>query len=239
MHFGWLDVFNIDIAGLIHLNSAWIFAFIGALFYVPSYYMKTIMPLRFAGIIGNLFFMAYGYFYPSYPALFLHLFILPINTFRLYQMHRLIRQVKAATQGDLSMEWLKPFMTNRKYEHGEVLFRKGEVAEEMFYVLSGSYLIAELGLTIRAGQVLGELALLAPENRRTGTVECTEGGQMLSITYDRVRELYFQNPTFGFYFLRLIGERLLQNVARLEGMVVQMHSEGRPASVSLSDTRNP
>ena len=39
---------------------------------------------------------------------------------------------------------------------------------------------------------------------------------MLTITYDKVGELYFQNPTFGFYFLRLTSERLLQNVKRLE-----------------------
>jgi CRP-like cAMP-binding protein len=31
-----------------------------------------------------------------------------------------------------------------------------------------------------------------------------------------VRELYFQNPQFGFYFLKLTSERLLQNIARLE-----------------------
>jgi CRP-like cAMP-binding protein len=91
----------------------------------------------------------------------------------------------------------------------------------MFYVLSGTYLIPEIGLSVRSGSVLGELGFLAPENRRTQTVECTEDGQMLTITYDKVRELYFQNPTIGFYFLRLTSERLMQNIARLEGTVNQ------------------
>ena len=229
MHFSWSDIFNINVAGLIHLNFASFLAFIGALFYVPSFYMKTIMPLRVAGIVGNFFFLAYGYFYPSYPTLFIYMFILPINTFRLYQMWKLIQRVKVATQGDLSMEWLKPFMTNRKYKKGDVLFRKGDVADEMFYVLSGSYLIVELGLTIKSAQVLGELGFLAPDNRRTGTVECMEDGHMLTITYDKVRELYFQNPTFGFYLLRLSSERLLQNIARLEGVVADLHSTARVA----------
>ena len=40
---------------------------------------------------------------------------------------------------------------------------------------------------------------------------------MLTITYDRLLELYFQNPEFGYYFLRLTTERLMQNIARLEG----------------------
>ena len=46
-------------------------------------------------------------------------------------------------------------------------------------------------------------------------------GVVLTITYDKVQELYFQNPTFGFYFLRLTTERLLQNITRLETMLAQ------------------
>jgi len=40
---------------------------------------------------------------------------------------------------------------------------------------------------------------------------------VLTITYDKLLELYFQNPEFGYYFLRLTTERLMQNIARLEG----------------------
>ena len=86
----------------------------------------------------------------------------------------------------------------------------------MFYVLSGSYLVTEINVTIGPGGLIGELAFLTPENRRTMSVECTEDGDMLTIPYDIVRELYLQNPTFGFYFLRVATERLLQNIARLE-----------------------
>jgi len=31
-----------------------------------------------------------------------------------------------------------------------------------------------------------------------------------------VKQLYFQNPKFGFYFLQLTSRRLFENVARLE-----------------------
>lgn len=230
MQFAWFDIHHLNILELFRLNYASLLAFIGALCYVPSFYMKTIVPLRIAGIIGNAFFLAYGYFYPSYTTLFLYLFILPINIFRLYQMWGLIKQVRVATQGDLSMEWLKPFMTQRKYQKGDILFRKGDLANEMFYVLSGAYLITEIGVTTRSGQVLGELGFLSPDNRRTQTVECTEDGRMLTITYDKVRELYFQNPTFGFYFLRLTSERLMQNIARLEGTIAASRAAATSAA---------
>ena len=71
---------------------------------------------------------------------------------------------------------------------------------------------------------LGRIA--KPENRE-GLVERFElPSVQMSVaanldmieTYDKVQELYFQNPTFGFYFLRLTTERLLQNITRLESM---------------------
>ena len=61
--------------------------------------------------------------------------------------------------------------------------------------------------------------LITSGSHRTGSVECIESGHVLTINYDRVRELYFDNPEFGFYFLRLIGERLLQNLKRTEELL--------------------
>ena len=52
-------------------------------------------------------------------------------------------------------------------------------------------------------------------------MECVESGDVLTITYDRLLEIYFQNPRFGYYFLRLSSDRLLQNIARLEGIIEQ------------------
>ncbi len=34
-------------------------------------------------------------------------------------------------------------------------------------------------------------------------------------------EIYFQNPQFGYYFLVLTSQRLLENISRLEGVVAQ------------------
>jgi CRP-like cAMP-binding protein len=68
---------------------------------------------------------------------------------------------------------------------------------------------------------VGELGFLAPDRERARTVECTEDREVLTITYERLLELYFQNPEFGYYFLRLSSERLLRNVARLEAIIEQ------------------
>jgi CRP-like cAMP-binding protein len=128
----------------------------------------------------------------------------------------LIRRVREAVQGKHSLNWLKPFMAERHFNKGDLLFAKGELADEMFCTVTGRYVLVEFGVEIERGEVVGELAMLSPDNRRTATLECVESGKVLSITYEQVEQLYYQNPTFGFYFLRLATERLFDNIARLE-----------------------
>lgn len=200
--------------------------FTGGILYIASHYMKTMVPLRLCEIASNALFVIYGAMYPSWPTLALYGILVPLNSLRLYEMLELIKKVRTASQGDLSMDWLKPFMHKRAHKKGEILFKKGDHAEEMFYILSGSCRVQELNLTVSAGQMLGELGFLSPDNTRTGTVECLEDVELGTITYDKVRELYFQNPTFGFYLLRLSSERLLQNVARMER---EMEARSQPA----------
>jgi len=100
-----------------------------------------------------------------------------------------------------------------------VLFHKGDIAKEMFLTVTGTFLVSEIGVELPPGRMMGELGFVTPNNRRTQTVKCIEDGQVLTITYEKLLELYFQNPEFGYYFLRLTTERLLQNISRLEGII--------------------
>lgn len=189
---------------------------IGGIFYVLSVTLRTMIPLRIAAIASNIFFIGYGLMAKALPTMFMYAVLLPINVFRLYQIQQLVKRVKIASQSELDMEWLKPFMTKRNFRAGDVLFNKGDSADAMYYTVTGKFLVKEIHVELPPGRVMGELGFLAPDNKRTATVECIEDGQVLFILYDKVRELYFQDPDFGFYFLKLTSERLLQNIARLE-----------------------
>jgi CRP-like cAMP-binding protein len=181
-----------------------------------TFYMKTMVPLRIVGICSNCVFITYGYLGSLYPVLILHAILLPLNCLRLREMLQLIRQVREATQGSPDFDWLKPFTTSYRAHAGEALFRKGEAAGEMFVVVSGRFRLAETGIEIAPPQLVGELGLLAPGGARTQTLECVEAGTLLRIEYGQVQQLFFQNPRFGFYLLKLITQRLFQNLARLE-----------------------
>jgi len=197
---------------------------LGAALSIAGSAVKTIIPLRCIGIATNGVSLVYAYFMHLYPSMTVNLILLPLNGLRLYEMLRLIRRVKQASKSDLSMEWLKPFMARRSVKAGQVLFAKGEAANCMFYTLSGRYRLKELGIELPQGQVVGEMGLMSPSNTRTQTLECIESGDVLNITYDEVRQLYFQNPEFGFYFLRLASERLFNNMARMEAEIARLKS---------------
>ena len=110
-------------------------------------------------------------------------------------------------------------MNTRTYHAGDVLFHKGQVANEMFLITTGKFLVTEIGVELMPGRLMGELGFVTPNNKRTQTVECIEDGAVLTISYDRLLEVYFEYPDFGYYFLRLSSDRLIQNIARLEATV--------------------
>src|SRR5689334_9111742 len=207
-----------DIA-VANINTANMLALAGALFYVATLMMRTIVPLRVIGIISITFFIAYGVVAGAVGTFLLYLFSLPVNVVRLRQMLTLVKKARMSAQGDLSMDWLRPYMTPRRYKKGEILFRKGDVANEMFLTVTGKFLVTEIGVELPPGRIMGELGFASPKNRRTQTIQCIENGDVLTITYETLLELYFQNPEFGYYLLCLTSERLLQNIARLEGVV--------------------
>jgi ABC-type multidrug transport system fused ATPase/permease subunit len=217
---------------LANITLANMFALIGAIFFVATLLTQTMVPLRVANMIGCAFFAGFGVLAGNVTTFLLYLLMVPINAYRLRQMLNLVKMARGATQGDTSMEWLKPFMSERKYRKGDVLFKKDETADEMFLTITGKFLVKEINVELPPGRLMGELGFLSPDNKRTATVECTEDGHVLTITYEKLLEIYFQNPQFGYYFLVLTSQRLLENIARLEGIVAQNKNAQRSATAS-------
>ena len=181
-----------------------------------TFYMKTMIPLRVVGISSNVTFLLYSWFAGVMPLFVLHAALLPLNIWRLMQIRALVREVRKVAVGDLPLESLLPFMSPRRAEAGEVLFRRGDAAGEMFHLMSGAVRLEELGKTLGPGAMLGEISMFAPRRERTATAVCDTDVELLSITADKVMQLYYQNPRFGFHVIRLITGRLIENLRRGE-----------------------
>jgi CRP/FNR family transcriptional regulator, cyclic AMP receptor protein len=196
-----------------------------ALLVLLTFSMRTMVHLRAVGIASNIFFVAYGYMSGAYPIMLLHCVLLPLNALRLYQILALLRRVETASQDGLDIDWLKSIGSPRTLTPGEKLFGKGDIADRMAFIVSGRFQVAGLGIEIGKGELTGELGLLAPTKTRTQTIECVTEGQVLEVTYEQVKLLYFQSPRFGFYLLGLAGNRLFKDIDRLEREVAGYRAE--------------
>jgi CRP/FNR family transcriptional regulator, cyclic AMP receptor protein len=169
---------------------------------------KTIIPLRAAAIAANFLGMIYFPMHEIYPTFPLNLIMLPLNAWRLRSMVNLIRDTEAAIKGDMNVEWLLPYTRPKNFKAGAILMERGEYATAGYFIVSGEVEVVEINQAFGKRTLLGEIGLFTPDGKRTKTVRCKTDVQIAVIDYDRFKELYFQNPQFGFRLLHLVVARL-------------------------------
>jgi len=178
---------------------------------VGAAYMKRMIPLRITAMLGNVLGVILGVIIASPPTIAKHAINLPLNFTRMREMNRLIASVREANDTDLNIEWLKPFMHPRTLIRGDAIFLKGDEADEAFVVVEGRVEIVERGAILSPGNIFGEMALFTAHGTRTATARCLSDVSLLVITYEQFEQLYFQNPEFGLYLVRLIVRRFEMN----------------------------
>jgi CRP/FNR family cyclic AMP-dependent transcriptional regulator len=175
---------------------------------------KTMIPLRVAAIVANALAMTYSFLHGTYPTFMLNAILLPLNAWRLRAMLALIRDIDVATKSDMNVDWLLPYTRPADFKAGDVIMQRGDYATAAFYIISGEIEMVEINVTWGKGTLVGEIGLFTPDGKRTMTIRCKTDVHAAQIDYDRFKELYFQNPQFGFRLLHLIVERM-QSVREL------------------------
>lgn len=205
-------------------------ATIAGVLIIISSFVRTMIPLRYLAVGGNLGFLIYGALHPSLILVLLHGVLLPINIFRAGQMVRLTRRVQiAAASNDLSGVWLRPYMRRRRRRKNAVIFRKGDEATHLYFLADGVIEFVEIGERLEAGRLFGEIAFFAPDKRRTLTARCVTTCTVLQMDEATFKNLYFQNPTFGFEVVTLVTRRLLADRQRLEERLAASHGSQDPS----------
>jgi CRP/FNR family transcriptional regulator, cyclic AMP receptor protein len=211
-----------------YLASALVFA---------TFYMSTMKLLRMVAIASNVAFILYGYFAGAMPIVVLHLVLLPLNVWRLYQTTQLTNSLRAATRGNLGIDWLVPHMTPRSYPAGATIFRKGDLAQELFIITSGSVHLPELEIELGKGAMVGEIGIFSPNKARVASAVALTPIRVLVISEERVLELFADNKEFGYYLVSLITKRLLANVDELEWRVSDASSSEAPPAWDAGSER--
>lgn len=194
----------------------------GAGFIIISSFVKTMVPLRWLAVCSNCGFLVYGLLTQNMVMALLYSTLLPINLFRFNEMLRLTRRVKTASKSsDMSGVWLKPYMKATRCKAGTVLFKKGDQAEHLYFLAEGRIEFVEIGQTMGPGRIFGEIAFFAPNKQRTASARCVDDCLVLSVNQSTVKELYYQNPAFGFELVGLVAGRLTADVARLQDQLAR------------------
>lgn len=200
---------------ILRMNCIDILGYMAACLMFSTFYMKNMIPLRLAGIASNVTFIIYTFQAGIWPIFALHAALLPMNCLRLTQMLRLIKQVRKASEGDMSFEFMIPHMKRELLRKGEFVFHKGDRADKIYLLKSGALAVDELDVAIKPGELFGEMGVFASEQLRLATLRCKTDVELLSMTDTQIRQLYYQTPDFGFYLIQLLLKRFSQNEAHL------------------------
>jgi CRP/FNR family transcriptional regulator, cyclic AMP receptor protein len=198
-------------------------AWLASILVFCSFFMKTMIPLRIVAITSNVAFIAYallglkyGVFGRLYPIFILHSCLLPLNVLRLRELRRLITAVREARDTD-ALEALVPYMKTEQRRKGDVLFRAGDAPDKLYVIQSGRVVFPELDKRVSAGEVFGEVGLFALQQVRTVTAICEDDCRLATITGEKVLELYFENPRFGLFLIRLVSGYMRRSRAQAFG----------------------
>jgi CRP-like cAMP-binding protein len=73
--------------------------------------------------------------------------------------------------------------------------------------------VVEIDKTISSGTVLGEIGVFARDQMRMATVVCVTDCEVCELTERKAKELYFQDPSFGYTVLQIIITRLMEDMS--------------------------
>ena len=209
----WMELAAIAAAGVIAVTSN----------------LPTRISYRRASMLACVAFVIYGALAPDLAVVRIHGVLLLILIVREWILQSVIRESRLDFQTAsmafqkprtsmsphkvVAPEWLTPLMMRVQIKAGEVLFRHGDLSDEMFLITRGTVRLPELNITMGAGEMIGEMGIFSPERKRTATAQADTDVEVLRISARRVFELFCQNPRFAFLLLQLIITRLNQRVA--------------------------
>ena len=97
---------------------------------------------------------------------------------------------------------------------GTLLFRRGDPADAIYYLEEGRIDLPEVGASLDAGDIFGEIGVFAEGRRRTASAYCETPVRLLRVSADRAWNLYYRHPTFAAHVVRLAATRIMSERAR-------------------------
>jgi CRP/FNR family transcriptional regulator, cyclic AMP receptor protein len=196
-------------------------AYIASLLVIGTFGMRTMMPLRIVALASNISLIIYAALGHLYPVLVLQLILLPLNSWRLLEIIRLVRRLRGAVTEDSVYKALMPFAHTVTIAAGQEIMRKGDPSDALYLVMEGSLWVVEATTEIGPGGIVGEIGVLSSSHLRTATVvaktECRLG-RVSAADFERV---YYTDPSVGLSLARLIIDRLTRDIGSRQVLEIE------------------
>lgn len=198
-----------QITNLYFLHPTWpeIIGYLACGLVFLTFCMKGMLQLRVIAVASNIVFLAYAAVAELVPIFVLHATLLPLNIVRTVQKFKERKSIRSAINGRVEIDVLIPFMSRRRLPKDTMLFRKGDIADSVYFLANGRLLIPELQKPILPGTLVGEMGIFRPDKDRTASVLSTTECELYEISQDKVEKLCIDNPQFGLYLTKLIASR--------------------------------
>jgi sigma-B regulation protein RsbU (phosphoserine phosphatase) len=131
----------------------------------------------------------------------------------------------AAKPAGIPIERFLPDMDRRTFRKGEVLFRQGDPADALYYIAEGAITLTEIDKKLGPGDIIGEMGLICPSNRRTVSAVC----ECDVVAYRMDREVMLRTmdrvPRDVFTLIQMAVARYTENLEKETAARTRMESE--------------
>ena len=176
---------------------------------------KRMVQLRALALAGSVLLLVYAVATGQLWVLGVAFVLAALNLWRMVQILRLNKDVGAVSKGRLNdFSAVHSFGTQVDIAEGAAVFRRGEPVDAFYLIESGKVQLQEIGITLGAGDILGEIGFFTDAEARTATAICIERTRVHMLTEAGFRRLQRQDPNFGMAVMRIATRRLADGLAR-------------------------
>ncbi|MBM4761950.1 Crp/Fnr family transcriptional regulator [Bacillus sp. B15-48] len=141
---------------------------------------------------------------------------------------KLITQQKKGTVLYELDELLKAANRIVKFEKGTFLFQEGQVATEMYVLLSGKIQISKMNpegkeLYLRLcthNDIVGELTLFTMDPRYLFNAKAIENGEAAAINIEDLEKILFNNSQLSYQFMRWMNDHFRKTMTKFRDLVL-------------------
>lgn len=155
--------------------------------------------------------MIYGLILHVWPLAGMEALLLPINSYRLWQLISLRNRLgRPGDREPADYSVIKRYGKRRVVPAGTLIFERGDTVDQLYLIGSGKVSIEELNIDIAPGDIFGEIAFFTDAAIRTASARATEDTELFELDEKHFIRLQFEDPSFDLSVMRSVTRRMAE-----------------------------